>query len=50
MQKGKTKTEKGLFPPTIPGLSAIKQVNPLKTNHLSKKTRILLCMSAQRIK
>lgn len=50
MQKGKTKTEKGLFRPTIPGLSAIKQVNPLKTNHPSKKTRILLCMSAQRIK
>ena len=38
MQKRKTKTEKGLFPPTIPGLSAIKQVNPLKTNHPSKKT------------
>ena len=39
MQKGKTKTEKGLFPPTIPGLSAKKQVNPLKTNHPSKKTK-----------
>ena len=39
MQKGKTKTEKGLFPPTIPGLSAKKQVNPLKTNHSSKKTK-----------
>ena len=37
MQKGKPKTKKGLFPPTSPGLSAIKQVNPLKTNHPSKK-------------
>ena len=50
MQKGKTKTEKGLFPPTIPGLSAIKQVNPLKTDHPSKKNGILLCMFAQGIK
>lgn len=37
MQKGKPKTEKGLFPPTVPGLRGIKQVNPLKTNHPSKK-------------
>ena len=50
MQKGKQKTKKGLFPPTSPGLSAIKQVNPLKTNHPSKKKRILLRMSAQGIK
>ena len=35
MQKGKTKTEKGLFSPAIPGLSAIKQVNPLKKNQPS---------------
>ena len=37
MQKGKTKTEKGLFPPTVPG-------------HPSKKNGILLCMFAQSIK
>ena len=37
MQKGKPKTEKGLFPLTVPGLSGIKQVNPLKTTHPSKK-------------
>lgn len=45
MQKGKTKTEKKLFPPTVPGLSGIKQVNPLKTNNPFKKNRILLRMS-----
>lgn len=39
MQKRKTKGEKGLFPPTTPGLSAIKHVNPLKTNHPSKKNK-----------
>lgn len=50
MQKGKPKTAKGLFPLTVPGLSGIKQVNPLKTTHPSKKNGILLRMFAQGIK
>lgn len=50
MQKGKPKTEKGIFPATVPGLSGIKQVNPLKTTHPSKKIGILLRMFAQGIK
>lgn len=50
MQIGKTKTYKGISPPKIPGLSGIKQANPLKASHPNKKNGIQLCISAQGIK